>query len=207
MSASRLAWAVALLAVLGCGRDATGPAASLKPRGFSSDSPVFVMASSTAPAIANPVISFTAVKGQSYTVQMVYASQSGGKTPVFLTFKLDAQSLAFLPDGSPIQNGQAVPITLTLVDAVHMIVQFEPSGLRFDADHPAELKMSYAETDPDRNGDGVVNSQDTSATAQLRIWRQESSTDPWVKIATTPLLDDDEVDTELFGFTSYGIAY
>lgn len=206
MSRFRYLWIVVLAAAAGCSGDLSGPAGAGRlagPRAWSgSGSPEFVTASSTAPAIANPTISFTAVKGQSYKVQMLYTTGD-----VFLTFKLDRRSLEALPDGTPVADGQGVPITITLVDPVHLIVEFQPSGLRFAADHPAELTLSYLETDPDRNGDGVVNAADSTITAQLRIWKQETSTDPWQFVPSTPDFEVDEVSAVLQGFTSYGIAY
>ena len=43
--------------------------------------------------------------------------------------------------------------------------------------------------------------------SRLAIWKQESLGLPWVKLLTTLVVGNDEVEAKLTGFTSYAIAY
>ena len=68
-----------------------------------------------------------------------------------------------------------------LVDPVKLIVDFQPAGLRFNPQDPADLRIRWNETNPDVNRDGVINQQDAALKEQLKIWRRESSTQPWTR--------------------------
>jgi hypothetical protein len=96
---------------------------------------------------------------------------------------------------------------VTLVDAERLIVDCQPAGLRFSADHPATLKMSFGEADPDVNGDGAITAADTTIERTFRIWRRESLSDPWVAQSSLVELGLDEVRSKVFGFSGYAIAY
>lgn len=166
-------------------------------RSSSQDDPNFLTASPSAPSIANPVISFWAKKGTDRSIRMVYTSRPGhNDSTTFLYFRVRAQSLVSRADGTPLANGDSVLITVTLVDPVHLKVDFQPSGLRFSQSHPATLKMSYAETAPFSVSPGV-----------LKIWRRESPLTPWLPLTSQVLEDANEVTTDIGGFTGYAIAY
>ena len=171
-------------------------------------SPTFLTADSTAPSIANPVVTFWAKKGVNTEVRMVYHARAGhSDSTTFMWLRLRQLSLALYPDGSPIAVGDSVLITATLVDPVALKLDFQPSGLRFSTTDPAELKLSFKETLHDLNGDGVVNHLDADILRTIAIWRKESVTEPWLSVPSTLLSGAFEVQAKLGGFTGYAAAY
>ena len=190
----------------GCGGDrATSPAplgtTSARASGSggsaqTSDDPTFLQASPSAPPIANPVISFWAVKGIDRSVKMVYQSRPGhNDSTTFLFFRVRQQSLVNRADGTRLANGDSVLITVTLVDPVQLKVDFQPSGLRFSNSHPAVLKLSYAET----IAPGALNT--------LQIWCRENPLAPWLPLSSVVFSETDEVQADISGFTGYALAY
>ena len=166
-----------------------------------------IRAASDAPAIANPTLSFYATKGVDAEAIMWYRPRAGRTdSTMFVRFRVDRRSLLTRPDGSAIADGDSVLITMTLSDPTHLVVDFQPSGLRFSAANPAELKISYLEADKDFNDDGVVDSSDTAFEAALSMWRRELSTSPWAKLSSSLVTSTHEVEATLTGFTSYAIA-
>lgn len=202
---------------IACGTDATSPASLRTPavasasRGGTSaittiDDPTFLRPAPGAPAIANPVIVFTVKKGDDKIVRMYYHRGTTGRDSViFAQFRVQSQSLDSWPDGRRIQSGEAVTITMTLVDAEKGIIEFQPSGLRFSASHPAILKISYRNADHDFNGDGTINALDTAIEHTLRIICRESPTDPWFPVPSFLNTELDEVEAAIYGFTGYAI--
>ena len=173
-----------------------------------SSTPHFLRAAANAPTIANPLIKFYAKKGQRRTVFMLYHARPGRRDSTDLVrFRLRENSLLRRPDGTPIRTGDSVLITLRLVDPVRLIVDFQPSGLRFNPNDPADLRIRWSETNPDVNRDGVVNSQDTALKQRLKIWRRESSAEPWTRTPSVVNVPDEECELDLNGFTRYAIAY
>ena len=204
-SADRLA-APAVLASRGAGNAAS---ASGSTGTSGSDSvPNFLNASSTSPTIANPVISFWAKKGVDQSVRMFYHARPGhNDSTTFMIFRVRAKSLVTRPDGSAIANGDSILITATLVDAAHLKVDFQPSGLRFASSDPAVLRFNFGETVRDLNGDGVVNSLDYTIQQTFRIWRRETLLDPWQPLASLVSNEANEVQANIGGFTGYACAY
>jgi hypothetical protein len=180
--------------VSGCGDSA----APTKP----TDQLNFLRLAATAPPYLNATDSFWAVKGSSRSIRIYFADS----TPL-LRFTVPSQALTTLPDGTPIANGDSLLIHLTVIDPVHMIVQFEPSGLQFSVTDPARLRFYFAEADHDVNDDGNVDGADSTAITMLHLWRQESIGLPWLQLGTTVNVDDEEVDVDIFGFTNYALAY
>ena len=209
------------ITVSGCGADRIAtPDATSPPAGRaapdransssygSGSSPTFLTADSTAPAMANPVIAFWAVKGVTKEVRMVYHARPGhSDSTTFLYFRVRARSLDLRPDGTPIALGDSVLITVTLVDPVALKLDFQPSGLRFAAHDSAEMRLSFKETLRDLNGDGVVNHLDSDILRSMAIWRRESPFDPWLPLPSVVLSGSYEVQSRIGGFTGYAVAY
>lgn len=168
--------------------------------------PHFLRAAADAPKIANPVIKFYAKKGRRHTIFMRY-EPGGSNSTDLIRFRLRENSLLARPNGTPIRAGDSVLITLRLVDPVRLIVDFQPAGLRFNPRDPADLRMRWSETNPDVNRDGVVNLQDAALKQRLKIWRRESSTEPWTRTASVVNVPDEECELDLTGFTRYAVAY
>ena len=193
-----------------CNSDPVGvrsDSSSPRPQASVLSTPRFLRPAPGAPSLATKQVSFYAVRGQYRQVEIMYHARSGvSDSTRFVLFSVPAQSLVKRPDGTSIAPGDSVAITLTVTDTVNLIVQFEPSGMQFASGYPANLVMSYAETDPDVNGDGVVNAIDTSLEGLLKIWCQEIS-EPFRVIGS--LLDESRktVSAAISGFTNYAVAY
>lgn len=160
------------------------------------------------PPLSTTVASFYAVRGRNAGADLWYRATPGrGDSTKFLEFRLDGASLDRRPDGTPIADGDSVRITLTVIDATHLIVDFQPSGLRFAAGNPARLKMFFTEVGDDLDQNGRVDSGDDSIAQQLSIWRQETLGAPWFKVSSIVVKENKEIDAELAGFTGYAAAY
>lgn len=163
---------------------------------------------STSPLLATTTTSFWAVKGKNAGVDLWYHAPPGQRDSTkFLEFRMGGATLDRRPDGSVIAQGDSVLITLTVVSPTNLIVDFQPSGLKFSANDPAKLKMFFGECGDDLDRDGQVTSSDDAIEQQLSIWRQETPLSPWIKVSSLVVKDNKEVDAELGGFTGYAIAY
>ena len=202
--------AIVLGVTSACQDEPTGPPRDSPPAQAvtAAASPHFLRAAANAPSIANPVIKFYAKKGQRRTIFMFYHARAGRQDSTDLVrFRLREQSLLARPDGTPIRARDSVLITLRLVDPVRLIVDFQPAGLRFNPEDPADLRIRWSETNDDVNRDGVVNSQDTALKQRLKIWRRETSAEPWMRTPSVVSVPDEECELDLTGFTRYAIAY
>lgn len=185
-------------------RDGTSPA----PVSRSADQLHFIRPAPTSASLPDTAVSFWAKRGEDRELRLYYKAQSGsGSGEEFLRLTVPAAALAQRPDGSAFAVGDSVLISVRVVDPSRLIVDFEPSGLKFSAGSPAQLRFELAETDSDLNGDGIVDSQDDSLKAQLSFWRQEAPGQPWLKVSSAVFTDLDEVDADVFGFTGYALAY
>jgi len=169
---------------------------------------IFLSPSPEAPPIGDRQVSFWAVKGETREVRVMFQASPGSTDSVeFARFKVDSRSLVNRPDGSALAPGDSLRITLTVVDTLRFITEFQPSGLVFDPTRPARLWLKFGEADPDLNHDGVVDAADTTYILSLRIWGQEEPTAPWVALPSTVNLTTQEVEADIPGFTRYAVAY
>lgn len=159
------------------------------------------------PQLYSDTVSFLAVKGQSAEGAIFFADQEGQPEDEYLRLKLNGQSLKALPDGTPMADGDTVRITLRVVNSDSILFQFEPSGLAFNPDHPAELQIHYSRCEGDFNDDGHVNNEDTTILDQLAIWRQPLLSDSYTRLSSVRVEEDSEIEAELTGFSRYAIAY
>jgi hypothetical protein len=159
------------------------------------------------PPILDPVQSFYAVRGEDRELRISFQDQSGGEGEEFLRLRVRPNSLRALPDGTPIPVGDSVLITVRIVNPANILFEMEPSGLAFAPDEPAELKIHYNHADPDLNQDGSVNVFDSEIKTRLAIWRQESSSQPFVKLGSVNVEDQEEINADILGFSRYAISY
>ena len=201
-----IALGTVLLGVLaGCGSDGVispdgdiRPAADLR----------FLRPAADAPPLANPMLSFYAKRGVDREVFMYYQPRPGrSDSSVFMRFKVSATSLDRRPDGSVIQMGDSVLITIRVADPSRLILDFQPSGLRFASSQPADLKIVFSESSHDFDGDGDEDADDARAETALRIWKQEAPGLPWVRLASVAELSLEQLEADILGFTGYAIAY
>jgi len=125
----------------------------------------------------------------------------------FLRFEVPGDALLKKPDGSAFQAGDSILITVTVVDATRFLFRFEPSGLQFNPEHPAQLKIHYLESNHDFNDDGAVNSDDDAIEHLLDLWRREGSTAPWVRVGSVKFEAADELDANILSFSEYALAW
>lgn len=168
----------------------------------------FLRPAADAPPLANPSVQFHAVRGDDREVFIYYRPRPGETdSSEFVHFRVPGEALLRRPDGTAFQEGDSVLISMRVVDPARLILEFQPSGLRFSQEHPAELEISFAEADDDLDDDGDVDERDEEAEQKLSVWRQEAPGQPWYRMATVVELEIDEVDVDLFGFTGYAIAF
>jgi hypothetical protein len=199
-----VALACALAGISGCAAERVGaPTPTLDGRApvsgeqSSGGDPHFLTADEAGPRIANPVVKFWAKQGEDRIARMYYASTAGARdSSTFVELRVRAASLAAYPDGRAFARGDSVLITISLLDPERLIIDCQPSGLRFSASRPATLKMSYLHTDAA-----------PTIERSLRIWRREAASDPWTVQASSVEVGLHEVESSVFGFSGYAIAY
>jgi hypothetical protein len=130
-----------------------------------------------------------------------HASPGAVDSTTFVELRVGKGSLATYPDGRRFAADDSVRITVSLVDAERLIIDCQPSGLRFATDKPASLKMSFAHTDVGTSG------ADPAIESSLRIWRRESLEDAWLTQRSGVEIGLHEVRSDVYGFSGYVIAY
>lgn len=171
-----------------------------------SDLSVIHVAPSSTPLVSTTV-SFYAKRGENSEGSLSFQGTGGGEGEEYVRLRIDANSLLALPNGDPIAPGDSVLITLSVVDPTEMLFDLQPTGLTFSPADPAELKIHYDHADGDLNDDGVSDSRDTVIERMLAIWRQETLTDPFVRLTSVLTIETDEANAELTGFSRYALAY
>jgi hypothetical protein len=104
-------------------------------------------------------------------------------------------------------DGDSVLITVRVVDPDRLLFEFEPAGLTFSPERPAELKIHYNHADDDLDEDGDVDLEDEDLELTISVWRQENAGDPFERLFSLLLDDLEEIDAELEGFSRYALAY
>lgn len=166
---------------------------------------VHVAAAST--PLFNTTVSFYAKRGENSEGSLSFQDASGGEGEEYVRLRIDANSLLALPNGDAIVPGDSVKITLSVVDPTEMLFDLQPTGLKFNPADPAELKIHYDHANGDLNHDGVSDSRDDVIERMLAIWRQESLTDPFVRLTSVLTIETNEVNADLTGFSRYALAY
>lgn len=129
------------------------------------------------------------------------------ETEDFLRLRLDRSSLDQRPDGSSINIGDSVFISVKWVGSDSIMFEMKPSGLKFASGHEARLKIEYDKLNGDLNEDGNNDEDDDDIERRLDMYRQEDGDTNWYRIGTIKLEDDDEIEGELTGFSRYMLAY
>ena len=197
----RLIALAALLVVAACDDDSSRPVENNSNLTFLSPDPA-------APSLGVQTLTFNAVQGQDTEVFMWYRKRPGSTdSSKVLRLRIDEDAQIVRPNGTPLSPGQSVQITITIHDPIRLIVDFQPAGLRFNGIEVADLTMWYLERDHDFNDDGVINGTDAAIEQTLAIWRRETLSAPWVRLSSDIVIENDEIEAEISGFTNYVIAY
>jgi hypothetical protein len=160
------------------------------------------------PPLATTQASFYAVKGKGSGIDIWYRPAAGrSDSSKFLEFRVGTNSLDRRPDGTPFATGDSVLISLTVTDPTHFIIEFQPTGLKFDAGDQPTLKISFAACGDDLNYDGKVDAADAAMMSSLSFWRQEAPFQPWFKVSSSVAASVKEVKSALPGFSGYAMMY
>ncbi len=199
---------IALALAIGCSSDTASPDSPDSPGSERPPEGLNVARlASTAPPLEESTVSFWAVKGRGVEQKLYFLDSQGQRGEEYLALKLDNESLSLRPDGTAIAEGDSVLITITVEDPALLLFELQPTGLKFSASAPAELKIRYDHADDDLNDDGDVDSEDNHLETMLGIWRQEQPGDPFVRLGSVKVEGVEELEAELEGFSRYAIAY
>ncbi len=150
-----------------------------------------------------------AVAGQDRTLELRYKpgqGQGGGLGEPILTLDIPAGALLHRPDGSSLAPGDSIQITVSVDPTDRLVFRFEPTGLVFSTDHPAQLSVSYRHIKQDLNGDGKVDARDQRVLDGLKLWRQEQPGERWFPIGTIRAADAQKLEGSISGFTGFAVA-
>jgi hypothetical protein len=194
---------VVLAIALACS-DAIGPATTPVPT-----SQLHVVAQgATAPPLYADSVSFYAVSGQDREVRMYYQGATPGVPgDEVLRFKVPGDGLLRRPDGTAFQPGDSIRIVVKAIDPTKFLFDFQPSGLEFSPDHPAELTLQYHNDEHDYNGDGRVDTTDTRIQGQLDVWQRRPPDTLWYRLGASNYESYEELDVKIPHFTDHAIAW
>ena len=160
----------------------------------------FVRVDPEAPPLTAHEVTFWAVRGESREVQISYdATLYGNGKCLLFRVPADAVPLGVAP-------GDSVRITIRVMDAEEFRFEFEPEGLQFDPDHPAQLEIRYRWADPDWDGDGDVDPRDLVLSETFGLWRKAPTGSSWERVTANRRRDILEIHAPIVGFTQYALA-
>jgi hypothetical protein len=155
--------------------------------------------------------SFTVTQGRDTTIALCVRSfvGAGGECArAIAEARFRANTLRTKPDGTPVQPGEQVTITLSIVRPPELLLQFEPSGLVFDSTAPMELAFRYDLAERDLDRDGRVDGKDEELLDRLAIWKQERLGEVFERIPSSVRVSaTSELRAEIYGFTRFALAY
>lgn len=196
--------AVMLAAVAGCGSGVTEPT----PGEERPEAALTILRlAASAPPLFNPVVAFWAKRGQDSKGEIFFRKADGSRGEKYVRLDLSDRALLAYPDGRLFADGDSVLITMRVTDPQRILIELEPSGLRFSPDEPAELEIRYGHANGDFDEDGDEDGKDRQIEQILSIWRQASAAAPFVRLGTLRFEDLKELEARLLGFSRLAIAY
>lgn len=177
----------------------------------SADAPPLLLGDSDGDGI--PDTTFVATAGEDLRVEVYYQDpddEPGEEGDRFLRFELDNESLLRYPEDHPngrsgqeFADGDTVHITLQVAGDT-LLADFAPSGLEFDSEEPAELRMRWTNADRDTDDDGDEDLDDRAE--DLDLWKQEQPGEDWIRSGDLKELEVDRVRAFLDSFTRWALA-
>ncbi len=186
----------------GCAPDVTAPRARDADRVVG---PQLARTRSDAPALTATTVTFWVSSGRPSEGALYFAGRHGADSSELARLQVPAGAVIALPDGTPLARTDSVRITMTASDPEHLIVSFEPSGLRFDSRHPARLTMRYDQAAARSRGSGRDGAGTT--VAAIAIWKREQPSDPWQRVGGRNDAAGHRIDTDIMGFTDYAVSF
>lgn len=146
--------------------------------------------------------SFWAKVGDGRELRMFY--QGGDE---FLRFEVSDDGLYRKPDGSVFQAGDSILITITVVDPTRFQFEFAPANLQFNPEHPARLRVRYANCEKDFDEDGDEDQVDNAIETELDLWYRSAAGALWFKVGGVKFEELDEIDANIRTFSQYAVAW
>ena len=198
---SRLIAGFTAAVLLACG-DNTGP-------GGRPDAELhFVRQDALAPPLVSNQASVWAKVGDGRELHLNYQGATPADTgEEFIRFEIPGDGLLRKPDGSAFQVGDSILITVTVLDSAQFVFQFEPSGLVFNPEHPARLKVRYFDANHDFDDDGDLDAADDAIEHVLDMWRREAPGTLWFRVGSVKFEELDELDANILMFSEYAVAW
>ncbi len=163
----------------------------------------FVVQDTAGPPLYSDTVSGLFTAGQSADIRVYYTdTTSGGPGEEFLRFEVPGDGL--LPASQP---GDTVRISIKVVDATTFRFEFLPAGLKFNPNDPARLKVQYRHSDHDFDGDGQITAADSTIQSQLDIWKNDPPSSLWFKQGSVNFESFEELDSKIFSFSQYAVAW
>ena len=196
--------AVMLLAglPLACDEGATAPEA-----GVPEQSLQFLQMPDDLQPLVTRDTSFWAVRGQDIQFTLRYEPEAGeDEGEEFLTFQIESDGLYRKPSGELFVEGDSIEIHVAVDEGGRFLVDFQPSGLVFNPDSPAQLEIEYRLLEGDLDNDGDIDDDDDEIEQNLQLWRQEAPGELWYPVGTIQFEETDELEGEIDGFTGFAVA-
>lgn len=161
----------------------------------------FVRVDPEAPPLISQEVSMWAVQGEEREVQIAYESTEYGNGKCLL-FRVPADAVML-----GVAPGDSVEITIRIIDAGEFRFEFEPQGLEFDPQHPAEVEIRYWWADPDYDRDGDIDPRDLLLAETFGLWKKLGPTSAWERVTSAERRRDRfEIHAPIVGFTQYALA-
>lgn len=144
-----------------------------------------------APALMSYDTSFVAVQGRRTIFDLHYENYQTW----FMEVVIPRGAQLLNENGEPAAPGDLVEITVQ-IDPELFDVTFGPHGSTFIEQHPANLKFSLEYAD--------LEGLDP---AMLDVWYQAYEGDPWVDMGTTWRKKSYWIETDIYHFSNYAIAF
>jgi hypothetical protein len=192
---------VALILSISC-NDAVAPA------GRTDAQLNIILQDADAPPLLATRDSFWAKPAVDRQVRLFYQGVAPGDTgEEFMRFEVPGEALFRKPNGTAFGPTDSILITVTVTDPTRFLFTFEPSGLLFNPQHPARLKIEYHHSDKDYDEDGVEDEEDHLIEGRLDLWHRSGPGALWIRVGAINFEEEDEIEANIFSFSQHAVAW